>query len=54
MAQDTTTLNFSSRPNTKGLDPIGNKADTGHGIFVHGSLCLGAGSGNMFGLLGAG
>ena len=53
VAQDTTTLNFSSRPNTKGLGPIGNKADTGHGIFVHGSLCLGANSGNVFGLIGA-
>jgi hypothetical protein len=53
VAQDTTTLNFSSRPNTKGLGPIGNKADTLQGIFVHGSLCLGARSGNVFGLLGA-
>ncbi len=53
VAQDTTALNFSNRPNTKGLGPIGNKADKGHGIFVHGSLCLGAHSGNVFGLLGA-
>ena len=51
--QDTTTLNFSSRPNTKGLGPIGNKADIVQGILVHGSLCLGARSGNVFGLLGA-
>jgi hypothetical protein len=51
VAQDTTALNFSNRPNTKGLGPIGNKADKGHGIFVHGSLCLGAHSGNVFGLL---
>ncbi len=53
VAQDTTTLNFSGRPTTKGLGPIGNKADTLHGIFVHESLCVGAGSGNVFGLLGA-
>ena len=53
VAQDTTTLNFSSRPNTKGLGPISNKADSVQGIFVHSSLCLGARSGHVFGLLGA-
>jgi len=53
VVQDTTTLNFSGRPNTQGLGPIGNKADTLQGIFVHGSLCLGAGGGSVFGLLGA-
>ncbi len=53
VAQDTTTLNFSRRANTDGLGPIGNKADTVHGLFVHGSLCLGAQSGKVFGLLGA-
>jgi len=53
VAQDTTTLNFSSHPNTEGLGPIGSKADIGRGIFVRGSLCLGARGGNVFGLLGA-
>jgi len=51
--QDTTSLNFSHRPNTKGLGRIGNKVDTAQGIFVHESLCVGAYSGNVFGLLGA-
>ena len=53
VAQDTTTLNFSRRANTGGLGPVGNKADTGHGLFVHGSLCMGAQGGEVFGLLGA-
>jgi hypothetical protein len=53
VAQDTTTLNFASRPNTTGLGPIGNKADSGHGFFVHSSLCIGALGGDVFGLLGA-
>jgi len=53
VAQDTTALNFASRPNTTGLGPIGNKADSGHGFFVHSSLCVGALEGDVFGLLGA-
>lgn len=53
VVQDTTSLNFSSRPNTKGLGPIGSKVDSAQGVFVHESLCVGADSGNVFGLLGA-
>lgn len=53
VAQDTTSLNFSTRPNTTGLGSIRHKTKTVHGIFVHESLCVGAQSGNVFGLLGA-
>jgi len=52
VAQDTTSLNFASRPNTTGLGPIGNKADSQQGFFVHSSLCIGALGGDVFGLLG--
>lgn len=51
--QDTTTLHFRNRANAKGLGPIGSKVDGAQGIFVHASLCLGAQSGQAFGLLGA-
>ncbi len=53
VAQDTTSLNFATRPNTTGLGPIGNKAESGQGFFVHSSLCIGAQGGEVFGLLGA-
>ena len=52
-AQDTVTLNFARRPNTEGLGPIGNKAESGHGFFIHSTLCVGASGGEVFGLLGA-
>lgn len=51
--QDTTALNFSTRSKTKGLGPIGNKAESGQGFFVHGTLCVSGGEGEVFGLLGA-
>ena len=47
VVQDTTTLNFSRRSSTKGLRPIGNKADSLPRIFVYESLCVGAASGNI-------
>ena len=53
VAQDTTTLNFGCRANTEGLGLVGNKSDTSRGLFVHGSLCVGAKNGEVFGLLGA-
>jgi hypothetical protein len=49
--QDTTSLNFASRPNTEGLGPIGNKTESKQGFFAHSSLCVGAGGGEIFGLL---
>lgn len=36
--QDTTDINYTSHPHTSGLGPIGNKADTTKGFFMHGSL----------------
>lgn len=51
--QDTTSLNFARRPNTEGLGPIGNKAESGQGFFIHSTLCVGAGQGEVFGALGA-
>jgi hypothetical protein len=54
VVQDTTSLNYAGRPNTKGLGPIGINIDSGHlGFFVHSSLCVGARAGDVFGLLGA-
>jgi len=49
--QDTTTLNFTSRTALKDKGPIGN--DKGLGIHVHSTLLVGAGSENVFGLLGS-
>ena len=40
--QDTTSLNFGMRPNTKGLGRNGNKSHSGEGLLVHSSLCVGA------------
>lgn len=50
--QDTTSLNFSKRPKTSGLGPIGNKAESGQGFFAHGTLCVGGQEGDVYGLLG--
>ena len=51
-AQDTTTLNFSSHEQLEDLGPIGN-SKTCLGLHVHGTLLIGAESGEIFGLLGA-
>lgn len=51
--QDTTSLNFSNRPQTSGLGPIGGKAESGWGFLAHGTLCVGGGGEEVFGLLGA-
>jgi len=51
--QDTTALNFSGRSKTMGLGPIGDKAGKGRGFFAHATLCVGAGGGEVFGMLGA-
>ena len=48
VVQDTTTLNFSRRPSTKGLRPIGNKADSLPRIFVYESQYVGAASENIY------
>lgn len=53
VAQDTTSLNYSNRPNTSGLGPIGNNADKTMGLFSHNQLCLDARNGAALGLLGA-
>jgi len=50
--QDTTSLNFASHPHTEGLGPIGKKTDKEEGFLAHSSLCVGAGGGEVFGLLG--
>lgn len=51
--QDTTSLNFSGRPGTTGLGPIGNNADKTMGLFAHSQLCVDACSGRSFGLVAA-
>jgi hypothetical protein len=38
--QDTTSLNYSTHPQTEGLGPIGNNADKTIGLFVHSTLAL--------------
>jgi len=39
-AQDTTTLNFSTHPQTKGLGPVGNNRDKTLGLLLHSTLVL--------------
>jgi len=51
--QDTTSLNFSGRPGTEGLGPIGSNADKTMGLFAHSQLCVDAANGAAVGLLGA-
>lgn len=53
VVQDTTSLNYSGRDNTRGLGPIGNNADKTMGLFSHEQLCLDAENGAALGLLGA-
>jgi hypothetical protein len=48
--QDTTSLNYSTHPDTEGLGPISNNADKTVGLFVHSTLALTA-SGQPLGLL---
>lgn len=40
VAQDTTTLNYSTHPNTAGLGPIGTERETVCGLMVHDTLAL--------------
>jgi hypothetical protein len=51
-AQDTTTLNYSTHPNTQGLGPISNNRDKTIGLFLHSTLAL-TPSGQPLGLLHA-
>lgn len=39
-AQDTTSLNFSTHPHTKGLGPISNNRDKTIGLFLHSTLMM--------------
>jgi hypothetical protein len=41
VAQDTTSLNFSTHPQTSGLGPVGNNRDKTIGLLLHSSLVLG-------------
>jgi hypothetical protein len=40
VAQDTTTLNYSSHPHTQGLGPIGTDSENVRGLMVHDTLCF--------------
>ena len=42
VAQDTTTLNYSSHPNTEGLGPIGHQGEKVRGLMVHDTLAFNA------------
>jgi len=53
VAQDTTSLNYSGRKNTRGLGPISNNAEKTVGLFAHAQLCMRADSGAALGLLSA-
>jgi hypothetical protein len=50
--QDTTSLNYSTHPQTKGLGPIGNNRDKTIGLFLHSTLAL-TPTGQPLGLLHA-
>jgi hypothetical protein len=50
--QDTTSLNYSTHPQTKGLGPIGNNRDKTIGLFLHSTLAL-TPTGQPLGLLQA-
>jgi hypothetical protein len=50
--QDTTTLNYSTHPETEGLGPISNNAEKTLGLFLHSTLAL-TPSGRPLGLLDA-
>ena len=51
-AQDTTTLNYSTHPQTRGLGPIGGNRDKTIGLLLHSTLAL-TPSGQPLGLLDA-
>lgn len=51
-AQDTTTLNYSTHPQTRGLGPISNNRDKTLGLFLHSTLAL-TPAGQALGLLQA-
>ena len=51
-AQDTTTLNYSTHPQTRGLGPISNNRDKTLGLFLHSTLAL-TPTGQPLGLLHA-
>jgi hypothetical protein len=51
-AQDTTTLNYSTHPQTQGLGPISNNRDKTIGLFLHSTLAL-TPTGQPLGLLQA-
>jgi hypothetical protein len=51
-AQDTTTLNYSTHPRTRGLGPIGNNRDKTLGLLLHSTLAL-TPTGQPLGLLQA-
>jgi hypothetical protein len=51
-AQDTTTLNYSTHPQTRGLGPISNNRDKTLGLFLHSTLAL-TPAGQPLGLLQA-
>jgi hypothetical protein len=40
VAQDTTTLNYSSHPNTEGLGPIGNDREAVRGLMMHDTMAF--------------
>ena len=40
MVQDTTTINYSSHPNTKGLGPIGTDSEKVRGLMVHDTMAF--------------
>jgi IS4 transposase len=40
VAQDTTTLNYSSHPHTQGLGPIGTDSETVRGLMVHDTMAF--------------
>jgi len=50
--QDTTSLNYATHPQTKGLGPIGNNRDKTIGLFLHSTLAL-TPTGQPLGLLHA-
>ena len=51
VAQDTTTLNYSSHPHTQGLGPIGTQSEKVRGLMVHDTLAFSA-QGMPLGLVG--
>lgn len=50
--QDTTSLNYGTRSKLEGLGAVGNNGKENQGLFLHGTLLVGAELGGVFGLLG--